>query len=107
MRFAGGLMVIAGIAGALAVPLMGTPGAFAVLSVCAMVLWFTGAITAAACVAPPRRAAGIAAIAGGLLGWPLLLVYGLAPLWGLLAAAGGVTVIARRTAPAPRGAGAP
>jgi len=101
MRAAGATLAAAGLAGALAVPLLGLPGAFPVLLACALVLWLAGAGAAAACVAPPRRAAGMAAVAAGLLGWALLLVYGLAPLWGTLAAACGVVVArtSRRAAP--------
>lgn len=66
-------------------PLLGFPGAFPML---------LGA--AAACVAPPRRAAGLAALAAGFLGWALVLVYTLAPLWGVAAAACGVVVATGR-----------
>jgi len=101
VRAAGIVLAVAGIAGALAVPLLGIPGAFVVLLASALVLWLVGAVTAAACVAPPRRAAGAAALAAGLFGWGVLLVYGLAPLWGALAAACGVVVSlrARRAGP--------
>jgi hypothetical protein len=92
MRVAGGLIVAAGVAGALAVPVLGLPGAFGVLLASALVLWFVGAVTAAACVAPPRPAIAAAAIGAGLLGWAVLLLYGLAPLWGALAAACGAVV---------------
>ena len=95
MRAAGAALAAAGMAGALAVPLAGLPGAFPVLLGAALVLWLVGAGTAAACVAPPRRGVGLAALAAGVLGWPMLLVYGLAPLWGVLAAACGVAVAAR------------
>jgi hypothetical protein len=92
MRVAGVVLAVAGVAGALAVPLLGLPAAFPALLGSALVLWFVGAGAAAACVAPPRRTTGLAALAAGLLGWPVLLVYGLAPLWGALAAACGVAV---------------
>ena len=93
MRIAGGVLVAAGLAGALAVPLLGFPGAFPALLGAAVVLWLVGAGTAAACLAPPRRTEGIAAVCAALLGWPLLLVVALAPLWGLAAAASGLAVI--------------
>jgi hypothetical protein len=92
MRVAGIVLTGAGVTGALAVPLLGLPAAFPLLLGSAVVLWFVGAGAAAACVAPPRRAPGLAALAAGLLGWPVLLVYGLAPVWGVLAAACGVAV---------------
>jgi hypothetical protein len=95
MRAAGAALVLAGLAGAAALPLLGRPGAFGILLLCALALWLVGAGTAAACLAPPRRAAGLAALGAGLLGWPLLLLYGLSPLWGLLAAACGAVVVAQ------------
>lgn len=98
-RVAGGLLTAAGVVGALAVPLLGLPGAFPVLLASALVLWFCGAVTAAACVAPARPVAGLAAVGAALLGWPLLLAYGIAPLWGGLAAACGLVVAVRH---APR-----
>ena len=99
MRVAGAVLAAAGVVGALAVPLLGLPTAFPVLLGAAAVLWLVGMGTAAACVAPPRRAAGLAALAAGLLGWPMLLVYGLAPLWGVAAAACGVVVAVRSARP--------
>jgi hypothetical protein len=81
-----------GLAGAAAVPALGLPGAFPALLVLALGLWLVGAGTAAAALAPARRTAGLAALGAALLGWPLLLLYGLAPLWGLLAAACGAVV---------------
>jgi hypothetical protein len=95
MRLAGVALATAGVVGALAVPLLGLPEAFPVLLGAALALWLVGAGAAAACVAPPRRVPGLAALAAGLLGWPLLLVYGLAPLWGVLATACGVVVAVR------------
>jgi len=96
MRVAGGVLAVAGLAGALAVPVLGFPGAFPVLLGAAVVLWLVGAGAAAACVAPARRTSGLAALAAGLLGWALILVYALAPLWGLAAAACGVVVATGR-----------
>ncbi len=96
MRVAGGVLATAGVAGALAGPLLGFPGAFPVLLGAAVVLWLVGAGAAAACVAPPRRAPGLAALAAGFLGWALVLVYALAPLWGVVAAACGVVVATGR-----------
>lgn len=95
MRAAGAALVLAGLVGAAALPLLGRPGAFLLLLLSALVLWFTGAAAAAACLAPPRRAAGLAALGAGLLGWPLVLLYGLSPLWGLMAAACGAVVVAQ------------
>ena len=95
MRVAGVVLALAGLVGAAALPLLGRPGAFPLLMLSALVLWLVGAPTAAACLAPPRRVPGLAALGAGLLGWPLLLVYGLAPLWGLLAAACGAVVVAQ------------
>jgi len=96
MRVAGGVLAAAGLAGALAMPLLGSPGAFPVLLGAAVVLWLVGAGAAAACVAPSRPACGLAALAAGLLGWALILVYALAPLWGVAAAACGVVVATGR-----------
>ena len=95
MGVAGALLACAGVAGALAVPLLGLPGAFPVLMAAALVLWLVGAGTAAACVAPPRKGPGLAALAAGILGWPMLLLYAVAPLWGLLAAGCGLVVALR------------
>lgn len=94
MRIAGGVLVAAGAVGALAVPLLGFPGAFPVLLGAAVILWLVGVGAAASCVAPPRRASGLAALSAGFLGWALVLVYALAPLWGVAAAACGVVVVA-------------
>ena len=96
MRIAGGVLVAAGIAGALAVPVLGFPGAFPVLLGAALVLWLVGAGAAAASLAPPRLTVGLAAVGAALVGWPVLLVPGLAPLWGSLAALCGVLVAAGR-----------
>jgi hypothetical protein len=96
MRIRGTILMLAGVVGALAGPLLGLPGAFPVLLPVALVLWFVGTTTAAVCLAPPRRTPGLAALAASLLGWPLLLLYGLAPLWGALAAVCGVLVAIRR-----------
>jgi hypothetical protein len=96
MRTAGAALAAAGLAAALARPLLGLPGAFPVLLAAALVLWLVGAAAAAACLAPPRRAPGLAALGAGLLGWPVVLAYGLAPLWGVLAAACGLVVARRR-----------
>ncbi len=95
MRVAGAILALAGLVGAAALPLLGRPGAFPLLLLAALVLWLVGAATAAACLAPPRRVPGLAALGAGLLGWPLLLLYGLSPLWGVLAAACGVVVAAQ------------
>jgi hypothetical protein len=95
MRTAGLVLTAAGASGAIAVPLLGLPGAFPVLLGAALVLWIGGAATAAWCVAPPRRSSGFAALAAALLAWPLTLRYGLAPLWGVLAAICGVVVIVK------------
>jgi hypothetical protein len=95
MRVTGAVLALAGLAGAVALPLLGTPAAFPLLLLAALVLWLVGAATAAACLAPARRTPGLAALGAGLLGWPLLLVYGVAPLWGALAAACGVVVAVR------------
>jgi len=92
MIAAGVVLAVAAVVGALAVPLLGLPGAFPVLLVAALILWLVGAAVAALCVAPPRRAQGLAALGAALLGWPMLLVYGLSPLWGGLAALCGVAV---------------
>ena len=89
MRIAGGVLAAAGAVGALAVPLLGFPGAFPVLLGAAVILWLVGVGAAAACVAPPRRTSGLAALSAGFLGWALVLVYALAPLWGVAAAACG------------------
>ncbi len=96
MRVVGGVLAAAGVAGAVAVPLLGFPGAFPVLLGAAVLLWLVGAAAAAACVAPPRRVSGVAALAAGLLGWGLILAYALAPLWGVAAAACGVVVATGR-----------
>lgn len=92
MRVAGVVLLIAGLVGAAARPLAGMPAAFSLLLAAALVLWLVGAATAAACLAPLRRGAGLAAAGAALLGWPLLLAYPLAPLWGVLAAACGLVV---------------
>jgi hypothetical protein len=96
MGAVGVVLAAAGAAAALAVPLLGLPGAFPVLLGAALVLWLVGTAAAAWCVAPPRRASGLAALAAALLGWPLVLVFWLAPVWGGLAVACGVVVTARR-----------
>jgi hypothetical protein len=96
MRVAGAVLALAGLVGAVALPVLGRPGAFGLLLLAALVLWIVGAATAAACLAPPRRTPGLAALGAGLLGWPLLVLYGLSPLWGLMAAACGVVVAVRR-----------
>lgn len=96
MRVAGGVLVAAGLVGALAVPVIGIPEAFSVLLGAAVVLWLVGAGAAAASLAPPRRTVGIAALAAALLGWPLLLLTALAPLWGLAAAVCGLVVATGR-----------
>lgn len=89
MRTAGAALAAAGLAAAPASPLLGLPGAFPVLLGAALVLWFVGLAAAAACLAPPRRAPGLAALGAGVLGWPVVLAYGLSPLWGLLATGAG------------------
>jgi hypothetical protein len=96
MRVAGGALVAAGLVGALAVPLLGLPGAFPVLLAAAVVLWLVGAGVAAASLAPPRRTVGIAAICAALLGFPLLLLFAFAPLWGAAAGACGLVVATGR-----------
>lgn len=101
MRVAGSVLAAAGVTGALAVPLLGLPGAFPVLMGASLVLWLVGAGAAAACVAPPRRVPGIAALAAAALGWAVMLSYALAPVWGTLAAACGV-VVAVGSAPLTR-----
>jgi hypothetical protein len=101
MRVVGAILVVAGALGALAVPLLGFPGAFPILAAVAVLLWFVGTGAAAACVAPARVLPGIAALMAALLGWPLMLIYGLAPLWGVLVAACGILV----TGIFPRGRG--
>lgn len=95
MRLAGALLVTAGLTGAAAPALVGFPGAFMPLLVAALLLWLTGIGTAAASLSPPRPLAGVAALSAGLLGWPLLLASGLAPLWGALAAICGMVVAVR------------
>ena len=95
MRVTGVLLAVAGVLGAIVVPLLGLPGAFPVLMGAALVLWIGGAATAASCVAPARPLAGLAALTAALLAWPLVLVYGLAPLWGALAAIAGVVLIVK------------
>jgi hypothetical protein len=97
MRITGAVLALAGLVGGAALPLLGTPGAFPLLLPAALVLWLVGAATAAACLAPPRRTPGLAALGAGLLGWPLLLLSGLAPLWGALAAGCGVAVAVSRS----------
>ncbi len=92
MRTLGAILVAAGIVGAAAVPLLGFPGAFALLMVAAVLLWFVGIAAAAACLAPARPVQGTSALMAAVLGWPLVLLYGTAPLWGLLAAACGGAV---------------
>ncbi len=92
MGIAGAVLAAAGLVGALAVPLVGLPGAFPVLLGAALVLWLVGAGTAAASLAPPRPAEGFAALTAGVVGWPMLFAYGLSPLWGALALACGVVV---------------
>ncbi len=96
MRVAGALIVVLGVVGAVALPILGLPGAFGVLLLAALTLWLVAVPTAAACLAPPRRIAGTAALGSGVLGWPLLLAYPLSPLWGALIAICGVVVIADR-----------
>lgn len=96
MRIAGGVLAAAGLVAALAVPVLGFPGAFPVLLGAALVLWLVGAGAAAASLAPPRPTAGLAAGAAALLGWPVLLTPGLSPLWGALAALCGVAVAVGR-----------
>lgn len=96
MRVAGGVLIAAGVVGALAVPVLGIPEALSVLLGASVVLWLVGAGVAAASLAPPRRTVGIAAIGAALLGWPLLLLVPLAPLWGVAAAACGAVVATGR-----------
>jgi hypothetical protein len=97
MRVTGAVLALAGLVGAAALPLLGTPAAFPLLLLAALVLWLVGTAAAAACLAPPRRTPGLAALGAGLLGWPLLLLSGLAPLWGVLAAGCGAVVAVSRT----------
>ncbi|MCB0871827.1 MAG: hypothetical protein H6531_10995 [Actinobacteria bacterium] len=94
IRIAGGMLAIAGLGGALARPLLDIPGAFPVLGICALVLWFVGTATAASCLAPPRPISGAAAISAAVLAWPLLFVSGAAPLWGGLSLVCGVLIAA-------------
>lgn len=96
MRVGGTILTVAGVAGALAVPLLGLPGAFPVLLLVALVLWFVGTATAVACLAPLRRTSGMAALAASFLGWLVMFSYPLAPVWGGLAAGCGVLVAIRR-----------
>ncbi|MGE0597889.1 MAG: hypothetical protein AB7J35_12100 [Dehalococcoidia bacterium] len=93
MRIAGGVLTAFGILAAVAMPTVGLPGAFPILLGAALVLWFGGVATAAWCVAPGRLWPGLAALGAAALGWPLILFYGFAPLWGVLAAACGVVVV--------------
>jgi hypothetical protein len=90
MRTLGAILVAAGILGVVAVPLLGFPGAFALLMVAAVLLWFVGIAAAAACLAPARPVQGAAAAGAAACGWPLVLAYGIAPLWGLVAACCGL-----------------
>jgi hypothetical protein len=92
MRTLGAILATAGIVGATSVPLLGFPGAFALLMAAALVLWFAGIAAAAVCLAPARPVQGTAGLMAAMLGWPLVLLYGTAPLWGLLAAACGGAV---------------
>lgn len=101
MRVVGCILTVTGLLGALAVPVLGFPGSFPVLVAAAVILWFVGTGAAAACLAPARLVPGVAALAAALLGWPIVMIYGLAPLWGLLAVACGVLV----TGIIPRGDG--
>ncbi len=94
MRVAGWLIVLLGLVGALALPVFGLPGAFGVLLITALTLWLVATPTAAACLAPPRKPAGLAALGAGVLSWPLLVVYTFSPLWGSLIAVCGLVVIA-------------
>ncbi len=95
MRVTGVMLAVSGAVGAIVVPVLGLPGAFPVLMAAALVLWIGGTATAASCVAPPRPLAGLAALTAALLAWPLVLFYGLAPLWGALAATSGVMLIVK------------
>jgi hypothetical protein len=95
MRVVGVVLTAAGTLAAIVVPILGLPGAFPVLMGAALVLWFGGVATAAWCVAPQRLPSGLAALAAAILAWPLILVYGLAPLWGALAATSGLVLIVK------------
>jgi hypothetical protein len=92
MRVAGIVIAVAGLCGAIAGPVLGFPGAFAVLLVVAVVLWLVGIGVAAASLAPPRPVTGIAALVAALCGWPMIPAYSLAPAWGAVAAASGALV---------------
>jgi hypothetical protein len=96
MRVLGIILGMAGILGAVASPLLGFPGSFAVLMPVAVVLWFVGIAATAVSLAPARPLRGIAAAVAAICGWFLLFVYGFAPLWGITAAACGVVVAVDR-----------
>ncbi len=92
-RAAGSALAAAGLTGAVAVPAMGVPDAFGVLLPVALVLWFVGVGAAVGCLAPLRPLAVAGALGAAALAWPALLRYGLAPLWGALAAVCGAMVV--------------
>jgi hypothetical protein len=93
MKTLGGIIIAASVIGIIAVPVMGVPSAFLALGVAALVLWFVGIGAAAACVVPARPQQGIAALIAAILGVPLILAYGLAPLWGVMSAVCGLLVM--------------
>ena len=98
MRALGVILIAAGAVGAVAVPLLGFPAALIALMGAAAVVWFVGIAAAATCLAPARPLQGGAAATAAVLGWPMVLVYGLAPLWGLAVVVCGVLVSGALTA---------
>lgn len=87
MRIAALVLGAAGLLVAVTEPVVGLPEGFPLLLLGALTLWLGGLATAAACVAPPRRAAGLAALGIAGSAWLVVLVFRLAPLWGGLALA--------------------
>lgn len=105
MIVAGVLIIVAGVCGAIARAALGLPQAFPILLACSLILWLSGVGAAAAAAAPVRRVAGWSAFIAALLGWALLLLADLAPVWGIAAAGLGVTVIRHRDGRSPRDVG--
>jgi len=101
-RVAGVVIVLAGVAGTVAVPALGLPGAFPVLMLAALVLWFTGVGTAAGCVVPARPRAGVSALVAAVMAWPLIVLHGQAVLWGAVATGCGLVVALDRGRPGRR-----
>ena len=94
LRASGGLIALAGLAVALAVPVIGSPEGFRIILAGALVLWVTAAAVAAGCVVPARPAAAAAAVAG-LCGWASFAWFDAAPAFGALAAAAGALIAVR------------